>query len=214
MRVVINHILSVKDKEAIKNGQDQLINDFEDKILSNVIKLTETLSKEDEHFFKCLSYLVSIKKIEFVATISLSGGLSHDKYGIFSDSEGNKVAFIGSANFSESALELNSETITVFSSSQDATRIAEYQMLFENSWKNDTSHLIHIPIEKVKTFIEYKFPVATLSELLVSEKFLRNDQKNNTIKPLSTRLIEKIEEKELEPRFPFPTERPIQINAL
>ena len=85
--------------------------------------------------------------------VSPNGGLGHDKYGVFTDDEGRKVAFIGSANFSHSALELNGETITVFTSPDDDKRISEYQTLFDKSWENDTPHLVHIPMDDVKTFI-------------------------------------------------------------
>ena len=40
-----------------------------------------------------------------------------------------------------------------------------------------------------------------------------NSYSNTYIKPLSQRLLDKIELKEQEPRFPFPEERSIQINA-
>lgn len=219
MRVVINHILSAEDKNAIQVGQEHLIDEFESRILSDIDKLAKTFSEEDEQFFKCLSYLISINRIEFVATISTKGGLGHDKYGVFTDYRGNKVAFIGSANFSQSALELNGETITVFSNLEDSKRIQEYQQLFEDSWSHDTPHLIHIPLEKVKTHIEGKFPKETLEELLQSGVNLRElDAKNfRTLKtpsrPLSSRLMSRIEEKEREPRFPFPEERQIQRDA-
>ena len=219
MRVVMNHILSQEDKEIIEKGQKHLVEDFENHILFDIKKLVETLSKEDEQFFRCLSYLISINRIEFVATVSTKGGLGHDKYGIFKDEKGNKVAFIGSANFSQSALELNGETITVFTSPDDDKRIAEYQALFDQSWENDTPHLVHIPIEHVKTFIREKFPKTSLTNLLEEGINLReNIGIDNNIpakycKPISRRILEKIEFKELEPRFPFPEERRIQIDA-
>ena len=220
MRVIINHILSKEDKEAIKNGQTHLVNEFESRILSDITRLTKVLSKTDEHFFHCLSYLISINRIEFIATVSTKGGLGHDKYGIFTDEKGNKVAFIGSANFSHSALELNGETITVFSSPADDKRIDEYQTLFSESWNNDTPHLIHIPIDEVKTYIEDKFPKYSVEELLQSGLDLREIEKESTYtvlnkyhKPLSKRLLDKLELKEQEPRFPFPEERTIQIDA-
>lgn len=214
MRVVINHILSKEDKEAIENGQKHLIDDFESRILSDIAKLTKTLSTEDEHFFRCLSYLISIDRIEFIATISTKGGLGHDKYGIFTDERGNKVAFIGSANFSHTALELNGETITVFTSPDDDKRISEYQTLFDKSWENDTPHLLHIPIDNVKTVISEKF-TNTSFEHLIDESINLRDRNSfsNFSKPLSQRLLDKIELKEQEPRFPFPEERPIQIDA-
>lgn len=219
MRVVMNHILSQEDKEVIERGQKHLVEDFESNILLDIKKLVETLSKEDEQFFRCLSYLISINRIEFVATISTKGGLGHDKYGIFKDENGNKVAFIGSANFSQSALELNGETITVFTSPNDDKRIAEYQTLFDQSWENDTPHLIHIPIEHVKTFIREKFPETSLTNLLEEGLNLReNIEGDNNIpteycKPVSRRILDKIGSKEQEPRFPFPEERQIQIDA-
>lgn len=219
MRVVINHILSEADKKAIENGQKNITDGFEDSIISDIAKLTNTLSKEDEQFFKCLSYLISINRIEFVATISTKGGLGHDKYGIFTDYKGNKVAFIGSANFSKSALELNGETITVFTSPGDNNRISEYQDLFNNSWSNDTPHLIHIPIEEVKTFLEDKFQKQSLEELLQNGAELRKTRMDSLKdvshpeKPFSEDLIKKLESKEQEPRFPFPEERDIQKNA-
>lgn len=219
MRVVMNHILSQEDKEVIERGQKHLVEDFESNILFDIKKLVETLSKEDEQFFRCLSYLISINRIEFVTTISTKGGLGHDKYGIFKDENGNKVAFIGSANFSQSALEINGETITVFTSPNDDKRIAEYQTLFDQSWENDTPHLIHIPIEHVKTFIREKFPETSLTNLLEEGINLReNIGEDNNIpveycKPISKRILDKIELKEQEPRFPFPEERQIQIDA-
>ena len=219
MRVVMNHILSKEDKEVIENGQKHLIEDFEDNILCDIKKLIETLSKEDEQFFRCLSYLISVDRIKFLATISTKGGLGHDKYGIFKDEKGNKVAFIGSANFSQSALELNGETITVFTSPNDDNRIAEYQTLFDQSWENDTPHLIHIPIENVKIFIREKFPEASLTNLIEEGINLResigmdNDVPPKYYKPISKRILDKIELKEQEPRFPFPEERKIQIDA-
>ena len=214
MRVVINHFLSKEDKEAIENGQKHLVDNYESRILSDIAKLTKTLSKEDEHFFQCLSYLISINRIEFVATISTKGGLGHDKYGIFTDEKGNKVAFIGSANFSHSALELNGETITVFTSSDDDKRICEYQTLFNKSWENDTPHLIHIPINEVQTYISDNFPKLSFEELLGNSMDLRTESTvNSYCKPLSKRILDKIELKEQEPRFPFPEERPIQIDA-
>lgn len=208
MRIVINNILSPEDKSAIEKGQFEVIDVFEDRIITDIRKLTEILSKEDKQFFDCLSYLISIKRIEFVATLSTKGGLAHDKYGIFTDNKGNKVAFIGSANFSQSALELNGETITVFTSPEDNTRISEYQALFDSSWKDDTPHLIHIPIEKVKAVIQSERYDVELSDLLSQGSSLRVCETR-----LSSRLIEKLEFKEQEPRFPFPEERQIQIDA-
>lgn len=75
--------------------------------------------------------------------------------------------------------------------------------------------MLHIPIDNVKTIICEKFPKIAIEELLDNSVNLRTDNSysNTYIKPLSQRLLDKIELKEQEPRFPFPEERSIQINA-
>jgi superfamily II DNA or RNA helicase len=218
MRVVINHILSEQDKLAIEKGQSGIIDSFEDKILNNVTQLCNTLSRQDEQFFNCFSYLISVDRIEFVATVSTQGGLGHDKYGVFTDERGNKVAFSGSANFSQTAMELNSETITVFTSWQSPEYVKDLETKFNYNWHEDNDHLIHIPISKVTSYIKDKFGSVKLKNLLDREIDLRDvneiDSSDPIIsKPLPEYLVEKMEFKEQEPRFPFPSERSIQIDA-
>ncbi len=218
MRVVINHILSEQDKLAIERGQSGIIDSFEDKILNNVTQLCSTLSRQDEQFFNCFSYLISVDRIEFVATVSTQGGLGHDKYGVFTDERGNKVAFSGSANFSQTAMELNSETITVFTSWQSPQYVKDLETKFDDNWHEDNDHLIHIPISKVTSYIKDKFGCVKLKNLLDREIDLRDVNEIDTSDPITSKplpeyLVEKMEFKEQEPRFPFPSERSIQINA-
>ena len=219
MRIVINHILSAEDKEAIEKGQLKMVSHFEEKILTNIKQLSETFEKENEFFFQCLSYLIQINRLDFVATVSTKGGLGHDKYGIFTDTNGNKVAFIGSANFSQTALELNGETITVFTDNKDHNRIEYYEKMFSDSWSHDTPHLVHIPLNEVKTHIAGKFPAPTLEELIQNGVNMREIETQSlgsvriAHKPLPKNIVEKIEKMERAPRFPFPEERDIQKNA-
>lgn len=218
MRVVINHILSEQDKQAIERGQSGVIDSFEDKILNNVTQLCSTLSRQDELFFNCFSYLISVDRIEFVATVSTQGGLGHDKYGVFTDERGNKVAFSGSANFSQAAMELNSETITVFTSWLSPEYVKDLETKFNDNWHEDNDHLIHIPISKVTSYIKDKFGSVKLKNLLDREIDLRDVNEIDSTDPITSQplpeyLVEKMEFKEQEPRFPFPSERSIQVNA-
>lgn len=218
MRVVINHILSEQDKNAIEKGQTGVVEDFEDRILNDVTQLCNTLSRQDTQFFRCFSYLISINRMEFVATISTQGGLGHDKYGVFTDQYGNKVAFSGSANFSQTAMELNGETITAFTSWKYPEYVKDLENKFNNNWNQDNPHLIHIPISKVTSYIRDKFSGVKLKNLLDLEIDLRDVNEIDsfdpiTSKPLPEYLVGKMEFKEREPRFPFPSERSIQIDA-
>lgn len=219
MRVIINQFLSNEDKKAIELGQSKIVESIEDNIISNIETLQEVLSGTADLFFKCFSYLISINKIEFIATVSTKGGLAHDKYGLFTDLNGDKVAFIGSANWSKSALEYNGETVTAFTSWKDKSRVDEYQALFNTSWVADTPHLTHIPMSKVKTYILSNYNVNDASELLkdsidlIENEVVKFNNDDFEFKPLPEYLRNKILDKTVEPRFPFPTERDIQKKA-
>lgn len=218
MRIIINDVLSKSDKDAILKGQTTAIEDEVcEKIIVSIDKLKETFTQTNDLFFRCFSYLISINRIEFVATVATNGGLGHDKFGVFTDEANNKVAFTGSANFSMTALELNSETISVFTSWREKDRVVYYEKLFNDNWKQNTPHLIQIPMDKVKTYIIDRYRVENIQELINIEKELRLRDKeiHNSLvsNPLPEYLIEKLEEKENEPRFPFPEERQIQRDA-
>ena len=218
MRVVINHILSEQDKAAIEKGQSGAIDNFEDRILSDVTQLCQTLSRQDEQFFRCFSYLISIDRIEFIATISSQGGLGHDKYGVFTDERGDKVAFGGSANFSQTAMELNGETIMAFTSWKQPDYVSDLEAKFNANWNEDNSHLTHIPLHKVTSYIKDRFGNVKLDKLIEQEVDLREIKEIDAIdpiisKPLPSYLVDKIDFKEQEPRFPFPAERQIQKDA-
>lgn len=212
MRVIINDVLTKADKQAISQGQKEVVEDALCKrIITDIEKMRETFSRSNDLFFRCFSYLVSIGRMEFIATLSSKGGITHDKYGIFTDEAGNKVAFIGSVNFTRTALEQNAESLTTFTSWEDARRVANYQKKFDECWNEDNVHLIRIPIEKVKTHITDNFPSHDINQLLNESIILRDNIVEEPVLP--SFLIEKLERKEVEPRFPFPKERDIQIQA-
>lgn len=212
MRVIINDVLTDSDKQAISQGQQEEVEDALCKrIIKDIEKMKETFSRSNELFFRCFSYLVSIGRMEFIATLSSKGGMTHDKYGIFTDEVGNEVAFIGSVNFTRTALEQNAECLTTFTSWEDASRVENYRKKFDECWSEDNVHLIRIPIEKVKTYIVDNYSNNNIQRLLEESISLRESTKKEH--PLPTYLIEKLERKEVEPRFPFPQEREIQIKA-
>ena len=219
MRVIINHILSEKDKSAIEKGNRlHKLDIIEEEILRDVKKLSNVLSLENTHFFNCFSYLISIKKIEFIATVSSKGGMVHNKYGIFTDEIGDKISFIGSTNWSKTALECNNETITVFSSWEEPKRVSEYQKLFNESWTKKNPDIIHIPLNKVKTHVLNKFTCNDLDSLIKEELLIINQNNNKVVSNIKTfdlpeYLKSKIINKMHKPRFPFPHKRQIQIDA-
>ena len=115
MRLVINHILSEKDKKAYERGDKEIYGEtpFD---LTDLNSLKSTLNDYDQHFFECLSYLISKKRIQIkVVKPKNKRGSSHYKSGVISD--GNEsVGFIGSCNFTSFGLIHNMENfIALFS---------------------------------------------------------------------------------------------------
>jgi len=207
MRIIINDILPPKDKEAVEQALNSEI-EFEEAILNDIKQLFNTLSKQDAHFFKCLSYLVSQDRIEFLATKPLNkkSGIAHNKYGIFKDDNGDKVAFNGSANFSKNALVNNVESISCYkswsTSKEEKERLIYFEKLFSKTWNGKAKNIEIIPINKVKTYIQTSFSAEDIEELLKEEVELTTKD----IK-LPKRIKEKVEKllskKNKEPHFPI-----------
>ena len=111
MRLIINHIVSKKDKEAINDGVMGNVIDCAD--LSNFQYLKSTFDEYQEQFFRCLAYMISQKRID-IRIIKPRGqkGIAHTKTGQFRDGD-SITAFTGSANFTISGLFNNIENISI-----------------------------------------------------------------------------------------------------
>jgi superfamily II DNA or RNA helicase len=209
MRIIINDVLSQDDKQAIEFGIDKPDSYFENIIINNFNILSETLSKHDKYFFRCLSYLISKKRIEFIATVpnNNKGGIAHNKFGIFTDKNNNKVAFNGSINFSKTALLNNIESISCYKSwsgeSNETERLAYFENIFNKTWDGKAENIRIIPIKRVKCIIEEWYPVENIHDLIDEE------EKINSYNPkYSKKIIEFLKTNnqiiEKKPCFPFP----------
>lgn len=61
MRLYINQYLTTEDYDLLKNGGEV---NFEERILQSYSILRKVLSQRDEHFFKCLAFLMQAGMIE------------------------------------------------------------------------------------------------------------------------------------------------------
>jgi len=197
MRIIFNDVLTRDDKEALEKGlntsPEKLI---EDKVISDVLKLSETLSGHNRHFFNCLSWLIATKKLEFIAIAPIQRrvGIAHQKFGVFKDENNNKVAFSGSINFSSTALFNNIEAISCYKSwitaGSDAERVQYYESLFNKVWDGKHESARIVPLEKVKIIIRDQFKAESLDSLLDEEAELLSDVIAETSIPSS--LISKV----------------------
>ena len=89
-------------------------------------------------------------------------GMYHEKMGIITDAEGNRVAFAGSMNESAAAMTLNYETIDVYCSWKgEVDRVIAKENAFASIW-NDTEpniKIIDFPELKQEIIDKYKYAV-------------------------------------------------------
>jgi superfamily II DNA or RNA helicase len=135
--------LHEEDWQAIKRGEKAKRNDVIRKALEETVQNLETAIEEDIR--SAISWMVYDGLLDIklaVPTNELTGDF-HDKFGIFIDVEGNRVAFHGSKNDSQHALE-NYESYSVFCdwwSADDAERVNGHERRFDDLWVNDFPHV-------------------------------------------------------------------------
>ncbi len=159
IQLVASPYLSDEDVEAIKSGyamRDQVIKDAVRR------EMTEGKTPFEKARLNLLANLISdgILDIKIAFTEDSDRmGMYHEKMGIITDAEGNRVAFAGSMNESATAMTLNYETIDVFCSWRgEEDRVFAKENAFASIW-NDTEpniKIIEFPELKQEIIEKYK----------------------------------------------------------
>lgn len=214
MRLIINNILNPNDKKAIIKGSENDLNCFFD--LSDLANLKSVLSKNDNHFFECLAWLISEDKIEIkIIAPKNDQGIAHTKTGLFSDNK-NQISFNGSCNFSSTALIDNIESIDVNCDWDGEISVAKLQntkQKFDKIFYGTDQSVNYLEPDEIKTNILENFGGKNINDLLEIEKELLLKKpfvsvRNNIIKSIE-KAQEKINElisKQKEnssPKFPY-----------
>lgn len=231
MRMVINDILSINDRNAIWVGEEDVMIPFFD--LQNIEEVKQILSKRDKHFFECLAWLIRNERLDIKIVVPKEGeGIAHSKCGLFSDGL-NRVAFDGSCNFSRTALIDNLESLTAFcdwDGQGDVYKINDIAEDFERTFSGNDNSVIYLKADDVKSGICANFKHKEIEELirdeqnLISKRLNSNFPQNiqdvlNKAKRKVERIIRKLEgqtidiSNEREPRFPFDEPRDYQKQA-
>ena len=227
MKMVINQFLSPKDKDAFEKGQEGEIEKAFD--LTDTIFLNNTLNKYDQHFFECLSYLISENRIEFrVIKPKNSDGISHYKQGIFFDGE-DFVGFSGSCNFTAYGLRHNKESLDIFlgwEGNRSEIFIDSQKELFENYFSEKDETVDYLSLKEIEIAIKHKFGDKNIQELLVQEEDLIKEKLSLKANPelqeifekahkqISEKIISQTETKSKIPNFPYKEgPRPYQKEA-
>lgn len=208
MRLVINHIVSEEDKDAINKGVHGGVIDCFD--LTNFETLRQTFDEYQQQFFECLAFLIYDKRIDIrIIKPRNKKGISHTKSGQFRDGD-SVTSFTGSANFTISGLFNNLEEIKIDrSDSIDMMvqkRIKSQREEFDTIMEGRKTNVEYLSPEKLVSAIQSTFGDKDIEELLDVEKKLRKIKEEKAIRERQKRLDLACEEiAGLEPRFPYPT---------
>ena len=210
MRLIINHIVSKKDKEAITNGVMGNVIDCSD--LSNFQYLKTTFNEYQEQFFRCLAYMISQKRID-IRIIKPRGqkGIAHTKSGQFRDGD-SITAFTGSANFTISGLFNNIEEIKIDrSDSVDRMvqkRIEKQRKDFDAIMSGDKKGIDYLSPKDLVEAISTNYGDSDIEELLDVEKKLGEVKKQHDIVAISVH-------EDIAPSIPkFPYDKPREYQQL
>ncbi len=169
MRLYINQHITEDDFKLLQNNER--IN-FEEYLLHSYRALKKILSQRDEHFFKCLSFLIQKERIEIKVVIPSTGGIAHEKFGVFTDENNDKVAFTGSLNFTATALVRNIETIECICSwkgIESKERIEKSEEDFAEIWDGKANNVYVFPAKQFCQEIVKTYPDVNDNELLLQE---------------------------------------------
>ena len=107
-----------------------------------------------------LAKLIQEGRLEIKVAVPRSGGIYHEKAGIFTDAEGNQVAFNGSGNETPGGWLRNTESFHVFTDWQEARHVQPEVETFRRLWENrhagtDVVSLPEAVRQRLIRFVEY-----------------------------------------------------------
>lgn len=208
MRLVINHIVSEEDKEAISKGlHGGYINCFD---LTDFETLRQTFDEYQQQFFECLAFLIYNKRIDIrIIKPRNKKGIAHTKSGQFRDGD-SITSFTGSANFTLSGLFNNLEEIKIDrSDSIDMMvqkRIKSQREDFNTIMEGRKKNVDYLSPENLVSAIQSNFGDKDIEELLDVEKKLRKIKAERAIRERQESMGLVSEDiADLEPQFPYPS---------
>ena len=137
IQLVASQYLSSDDVGAMRKGYKLRENIVENALLRELKNVTTYFERER---LNLLANLIADGILDIKIALTEKNdeiGMYHEKMGIISDSEGNKVAFSGSMNESMTAMKFNYEAIDVFCSwDGDSERVLLKENAFDAIWNN------------------------------------------------------------------------------
>ncbi|PYG86602.1 superfamily II DNA or RNA helicase [Ruminiclostridium sufflavum DSM 19573] len=141
IQFIVSPYLDKDDVEAINKGYEK--RDVIEKALLRELK--EPVDYFEEERLNLLAHLIENGTLEIKVAFTPPDkitGMYHEKVGILTDANGNKIVFTGSMNETINAFYNNFESIVVFKTWEESKNYAEdMQEDFESLWNNKTKDI-------------------------------------------------------------------------
>lgn len=174
MQVVASPYLSNEDIDAIKYGYELKEIIIERSLLRC---LEEPLFNIELDRYNYIAHLIANGQLDIRIAVMCDGwvnGMYHEKIGIVEDELGDKIAFTGSLNETESGIYRNFESIDVYKSwlgESDAKRVSRKEKDFQKLWNNETKRVkvYELPEALKQKILNYKKSSYRDEEVVVNE---------------------------------------------
>ncbi len=136
-----------------KRTYDELVQGFELRNSEDDLAILRKISFNEDFLMSLgnntevsiLAYLIAIEKIDIKIALKQQG-IFHDKFGIITDNDNNKLLFSGSNNETEAAIQINYESFETtynwgYPSNSELEKIALREEEFNNLWNNQVDGL-------------------------------------------------------------------------
>ena len=201
IRLVVGALTSEDDLAAIQEGYR--VKEISERLGDNMLEILA--STQDELFknrLETISWLVANGRLEVKIALR-QAGMFHDKFGIITDADGNKIVFSGSANESVHALlpDFNYESINVFKGwltefdEHTKPHIDSFEELWEN--RSPSTLVLELPEAVKKKLYDTARSISTPPDPEVEKALVRYfvDKKGSlagttSVKPILPKFID------------------------
>lgn len=153
MQLLCSVQLDRTDEEVMRDPRSYL----ERKAVDILEELEKPYDELEKKRLGLLAHLLDNEQLEIKIALR-SGGIYHEKAGIFRDKEGNIVAFNGSGNETPGGWVNNHESFHVFTSWEDYRHITPEIDTFERLWgeKDSETDVMPLPKAVIKGILKFK----------------------------------------------------------
>ncbi len=219
MRIITNHVFSLKDKENLLENSEIRNEDKVIDIFQDLETLELELSDYGLHFFDCLKYLQKKGRLR-IQPVKFNGvDLAHCKKMILYDGS-NYISTDGSINFTLSALLKNSESFEVNAPwinkiFEERTTIEREN--FERILENKHPNYEYIDPSQIEVVIHKLGKSKEIKDLLEDSLKLPSNEFGNKVESILKRKEERFNNMisviKNTPKFPYESPRQYQIDA-